>query len=88
MLSWAQGGPPISAAIGGTQPWVLGSSETTRRKTCFQGTDIVVLFMVCALTNFLPPQVGFSWLVCSVLHCECHSFKSEDVDVGGMSKVS
>ena len=44
--------------------------------------------MVCALTNFLPPQVGFSWLVCSVLHCECHSFKSEDVDVGGMSKVS
>lgn len=47
-----------------------------------------MLFMVCALTNFLPPQVGFSWLVCSVLHCECHSFKSEDVDVGGMSKVS
>lgn len=49
----------VSAAIGSTKPCIPGSSETTCCKTCFQGTDIVMVLIVCALTDFLPPQAGF-----------------------------
>lgn len=62
-------GSHISATISSTKPRVLGSSETTCCKTCFQDTDIVVVFVACALTDFLPPQVGSLSLFDSVAHC-------------------
>ena len=55
--AWAQGSH-INAVISSTEPRVLSSSKTACCKTRFQGTDIVMVFMGCARTDFLPPQVG------------------------------
>lgn len=65
--AWAQESD-ISAGISSMELWVPGSSETTCT-TCFQGTDIVVVFEVCVLTDPLPPRWVSRSFLYSVEHC-------------------